>query len=87
MSAIRTVLRKALGDWTAEKTMTEQVLAMGRQAAPIRARYSRSIDLLPVLVAMQGHNYDGPAGVEKLQTDTMFMWRMMTARRSDCAAG
>ena len=88
MSAIRTVFRRAHGDWEANSVQTEQLKAMGRLARPIRAKYTISIDLRPILLDIQSHDYsDGAEGIRLLQNDTMFMWRMMTARRSSCMHG
>ena len=84
MSACRTVLRKADGAWTADKTLTEQVMALGKAVQPIQAKYSIGADIKQAFVNMQQHSYVGGAGLTTLQDDTMFNGRVMTARRSDC---
>ena len=85
MSAIRTVLRKATGNWQPEMEQTKQVMAMGRQISPIKPKYSRSCDLLPIIVDIAEANYDGLSGLKRQVVDCLFLWRLMTARRTDCA--
>ena len=85
MSAIRTVLRKATGNWQPEIEQTKQVMAMGRQISPMKPKYSNSCDLLRIIVDIAEANYDGLNGLKRQVVDCLFLWRLMTARRTDCA--
>jgi hypothetical protein len=85
MSATGTVLKMAVGHWVSEPNMTKQVLAIGRQVKPIEPRYDSSVDLLPVVAGIADANYDGKKGLQRQVVDCFILWRMMTARRTDCA--